>query len=138
MDLTYDVTGPKNCPFESRHGFPPPSTKSSSAFRILTYNILADLYADSDFSRTVLFAQCPEYAMEISYRKLLLLKELSGYQADIMCLQEVDEKVFEHDLKPVLGHNGHYEGKTMTNAMQKLKLIHKPLPGVSFEINLHE
>jgi len=102
--------GPKNCPFESRHGFHPPSTKSSSAFRILTYNILADLYADSDFSRTVLFAQCPDYAMEISYRKLLLLKELSGYQADIMCLQEVDEKVFEHDLKPILGHNGHYEG----------------------------
>ena len=97
MDFTYDFTGPKNCPFESRHGFHPPSTKSSSAFRILTYNILADLYADSDFSRTVLFAQCPDYALKISYRKLLLLKELSGYQADIMCFQEVDEKVFEHD-----------------------------------------
>ena len=47
------------------------------------------------------------------------MKELSGYQADIMCLQEVDEKVFQHDLKPILGHNGHYEGKTMTNANAK-------------------
>ena len=26
-------------------------------FRVTSYNILADLYADSDYSRTVLFAQ---------------------------------------------------------------------------------
>ncbi len=31
--------------------------------RVMSYNILADLYADSDFSRTNLFPQCPAYAL---------------------------------------------------------------------------
>ena len=35
----------------------------------MTYNLLADLYADSDYSRTVLHPQCPPYALEIDYRK---------------------------------------------------------------------
>ena len=29
----------------------------------MSYNILADLYADSDFSREHLFPQCPPYAL---------------------------------------------------------------------------
>jgi hypothetical protein len=29
----------------------------------MSYNILADLYADSDFSRTNLFPHCPAYAL---------------------------------------------------------------------------
>lgn len=29
-----------------------------------------------------------------------------GYNADIICLQEVDKKVFEYDLKPMLGKSG--------------------------------
>ena len=29
-----------------------------------------------------------------------------GYNADIICLQEVDKKVFEYDLKPILGKSG--------------------------------
>lgn len=42
----------------------------------------------------------------MEYRKQLLLKELLGYNADVLCLQEVDEKIFKHDLGPVLGANG--------------------------------
>ena len=38
-----------------------------------------------------------------------LLKELLGYNADIMCLQEVDNKIFDGDLNPVFSQNG-YEG----------------------------
>ena len=33
----------------------------------------------------------------------MFIKELIGYNADLMCLQEVDKKVFDHDLKPVFG-----------------------------------
>jgi hypothetical protein len=29
----------------------------------MSYNILADLYADSDFSRQNLFPQCPPFAL---------------------------------------------------------------------------
>lgn len=47
-------------------------------FRVLTYNILADLYCDSDYSREVLFPYCPPYALAIDYRKQLFLKEILG------------------------------------------------------------
>lgn len=35
------------------------------------------------------------------------LKNLLGYNADFMCLQEVDRKVFKYDLEPVLSHLGY-------------------------------
>ncbi len=44
----------------------------------MSYNILADIYADSDYSRTQLFPYCPPYALDISYRKHLLIKEIQG------------------------------------------------------------
>ena len=44
----------------------------------MSYNILADLYADSEVSRTQLFPYCPPYALSIDYRKQLILKELLG------------------------------------------------------------
>jgi len=69
---------------------------------VVTYNILADLYADSDYTRTVLHPYCPAYALTIDYRKQLIIRELMGYHADIICLQEVDQKVFDWDLEPTL------------------------------------
>ena len=59
--------GPGVCPFEKRHVFTREKT-SSNEIRMVTYNLLADLYADSEFSRTVLHPQCPAYALEIDYR----------------------------------------------------------------------
>lgn len=46
--------------------------------RVVCYNILADLYADSDFARSKLFSSCPPYAIDMDYRKQLLIKELIG------------------------------------------------------------
>ncbi len=68
----------------------------------MTYNILANLYADSDDARNVLFPYCPAYALDIEYRRQLLAKELVGYNADLVCLQEVDKKVFDLDLVPAM------------------------------------
>jgi len=48
------------------------------SFRVVTYNILADLYTDSEYTRTVLHPYCPPYALTIDYRKQLILKELIG------------------------------------------------------------
>lgn len=48
------------------------------SFRVVSYNILADLYADSDYTREVLFPYCPPYALSIDYRKQLFLKEIIG------------------------------------------------------------
>lgn len=69
--------GPGQCPFDIRHNF----TKNKLTgrnFRVVSYNLLADLYADSDYSRTVLFPYCLPYALHIDYRKQLILKEIIG------------------------------------------------------------
>ncbi|XP_022123100.2 2',5'-phosphodiesterase 12 [Pieris rapae] len=97
--------GPGPCPFELRHFFTKHRLEDKS-FRCVTYNILADLYCDSDYTRTVLHPYCPSYALEIDYRKQLILKELTGYNADIICLQEVDNKIFDYSLSCVLQMDG--------------------------------
>ncbi|XP_063838831.1 2',5'-phosphodiesterase 12 isoform X1 [Ostrinia nubilalis] len=97
--------GPGKCPFETRHMFTA-SKLTNNRFRCVTYNILADLYCDSDHTREVLYPYCPPYALSIDYRKQLILKELTGYNADILCLQEVDAKIFNHYLQPLLQENG--------------------------------
>lgn len=92
--------GPGQCPFETRHW----CTKNKlrgDYIRVVSYNILADLYADSDYTRTHLFPYCPPYALKLDYRKQLYLKEIIGYNADIICLQEVDLKIFDLDLKNI-------------------------------------
>nr|CAD7454926.1 unnamed protein product [Timema tahoe] len=100
--------GPGMCPFEKRHVFTKERLPSKN-FRVVSYNILADLYADSEVARTQLYPYCPPYALTIDYRKQLILRELLGYNADLICLQEVDSKIFDLDLTPVLGSVG-YEG----------------------------
>ncbi|TRY68862.1 hypothetical protein TCAL_05072 [Tigriopus californicus] len=107
--------GPGLCGFEARQAFTKTKTKTDE-LRVVTYNLLADLYADSEYSRTVLHPQCPPYALAIEYRKQLLLQELIGYNADILCLQEVDAKVFDLDLclvleEPQYGFQGTFASK---------------------------
>lgn len=94
--------GPRGCLYEARHAFTA-NRLTGKEFRVVSFNLLADLYADSDYSRTVLFPYCPPHALAIDYRKQLIVHELLGYQADLMCLQEVDAKVFDYDLEPVFG-----------------------------------
>uniref|UniRef100_A0A336MZW3 CSON003646 protein n=1 Tax=Culicoides sonorensis TaxID=179676 RepID=A0A336MZW3_CULSO len=96
---------PGVCPFDTRHMFTQDKL-SGSKFRVVSYNLLADLYADSETAKKELFPYCPEYALNIDYRKQLFIKELIGYNADLMCLCEVDDKIFDMDLTPVLGNRG--------------------------------
>lgn len=70
----------------------------------MSYNLLADYYCDSDYSRKELFPYCPPFALAIDYRKLLFIREIIGYHSDICCLQEVDAKIFDLDLKMCLGY----------------------------------
>ncbi|KAH6944668.1 hypothetical protein HPB50_004445 [Hyalomma asiaticum] len=97
--------GPGVCPFEARQYFTPFFT-APRRFRCISYNLLADVYADTKFTRSVLFPYCPAHALDLSYRKQLLVKELLGYKGDLMCLQEVDRRVFKEDLDPILGDHG--------------------------------
>lgn len=81
--------GPGPCLFDERHLYTQCyHSTESSGFRVITYNILANMLADTDYARTELFPFCPPYAIKIDYRRQLLFKELIGYHGDIVCLQE--------------------------------------------------
>ncbi|RWS02555.1 phosphodiesterase 12-like protein [Dinothrombium tinctorium] len=97
--------GPEFCPFERRHEFTQKITERGTV-RCVSYNILADLYADSDYSRTVLFPYCPPEILDKNYRRNLLFKELTGYNGDVVCLQEVDRKLYNNELKEIMDING--------------------------------
>ncbi|KAL8221024.1 UNVERIFIED_CONTAM: 2',5'-phosphodiesterase 12 [Gekko kuhli] len=74
----------------------------SPLIRSITYNILADIYAQTELSQIVLYPYCALYSLELDYQQNLLKKELAGYSADIICLQEVDKSVFTDSLGPSL------------------------------------
>lgn len=57
---------------------------SGGTFTVLSYNILSDAYATGE-----LYGYCPTWALSWTYRRQNLLREIVGYRADIVCLQEV-------------------------------------------------
>ncbi|KAF6257457.1 phosphatase family [Scenedesmus sp. NREL 46B-D3] len=82
----------------------------NSRFTVLSYNMLADLYAKGD-----VYNHCPAWTMAWHYRKRNLLKELLTHRPDIMCLQEVQSDHFSEYLHPELtraGYMGIYKKKT--------------------------
>ncbi|XP_076270242.1 2',5'-phosphodiesterase 12-like [Rhynchophorus ferrugineus] len=76
------------CPFETRHKLTHNHLHGFS-FRVVSYNILSDRYATR-----LQYNYCPLRALNIHYRKQLVMKELRGYNADIIALQEVDNQHF--------------------------------------------
>lgn len=44
----------------------------------MSYNILADCYADTETAKNELFAHCPVEFLDVEYRKMIYLKELIG------------------------------------------------------------
>lgn len=95
------MKSPDYFPYEKRHEFTKNKT-GPNEIRVVSYNILADMYSDSKTAREELFKHCPAQFLTMDYRKHLLLKELIGYNADLICLQEVDSSVFDKHLEPAL------------------------------------
>ncbi|GMH08223.1 hypothetical protein Nepgr_010063 [Nepenthes gracilis] len=83
---------------------------SAGTFTVLSYNILADVYATSES-----YSYCPSWALSWPYRRQNLLREIVGYRADIVCLQEVQSDHFEEFFAPDLDKHGYqalYKRKT--------------------------
>lgn len=86
------------------------SESPSQTLRILSYNILADQNAFSmDNPGTPYFSWTTPELMDRARRMPLLLHEILAYHADLICLQEVDELVYETLLRPVLNYYN-YQG----------------------------
>ncbi|GMH46198.1 hypothetical protein BSKO_14166, partial [Bryopsis sp. KO-2023] len=81
-------------------------------FTVLTYNILADLYASQG---DMYQCYCPAWALSWHYRKLNLIRELAAYRADVVCLQEVQSNHYEDYFRGAMedhGYSGVFKRKT--------------------------
>ncbi|XP_060517437.1 2',5'-phosphodiesterase 12-like isoform X2 [Cylas formicarius] len=96
-----ELTEFPRCPFEVRHQYTKQKLKKNE-LRIVTYNILADKYVDN-----IRYSYCSPQALGIHYRKQLILKEVKGYNADIICMQEVDELHFKSFFKEKMQELGY-------------------------------
>jgi len=74
------------------------------SFTVVTYNVLADVCATSEQ-----FPNCPPFALSWEYRRQNLLKEILQFDADIICLQEVQCNHFSDFFYPELAKRG-YDG----------------------------
>ncbi|PRQ21418.1 putative poly(A)-specific ribonuclease [Rosa chinensis] len=77
-------------------------TCSGVKFSVLSYNVLGNLYTDP-----YRYSYCPEWARSWEYRQQNLLNEIIEYDADILCLQEVQSNHLEYFFEPELAKCGY-------------------------------
>lgn len=77
---------------------------SDDTFSVLSYNILCERAATPQ-----MYGYTPSWALSWAYRKQLVLQELLLYDADVICLQEVDVENFEEYFSPQLAYHA-YKG----------------------------
>ncbi|XP_071996248.1 protein angel homolog 2 isoform X2 [Engystomops pustulosus] len=97
----------------SRH-YPERSSKDKFDFTVMSYNILSqDLLEDN----SGLYSHCRRPYLFWNYRLPNILRELQDMNADILCLQEVQEDHYEEQIKPrleALGYACEYKSRTGT------------------------
>ncbi|CAG8462477.1 11804_t:CDS:2 [Ambispora leptoticha] len=98
------------------------TSSGPDTFTLLCYNVLCDKYAT-----TQLYGYTPSWALAWDHRKEVILSEVKLYNADIVCLQEVDSAQYEDYFKKEL-HKADYDSvywqksraKTMNDSERKL------------------
>lgn len=93
---------------------PPPVDKER--FKVFNYNILGDAYATSGR-----YYYCPSWALDWNYRRQGILKEILSYDADVVCLQEVEANHFSNFFQPELskaGYSGAFIAKSRAKTME--------------------
>lgn len=95
-------------------------TRRPGTFRVLTYNILSEIYANSQA-----YPQCPSWALAWTYRKRNLIREMAHFDADILCLQEIQADHYEDHFQPYfsrLGFDSSFKVKTRESMGRKGKI----------------
>lgn len=101
-DLSSVLSGPLPIKQRERSQLDSPASGNSMAFKIMSYNILADFLAWDHVNE--LYSSMPRHALEWRYRRKLLLKEICHHMPHILCLQEVDRN---KDIEKRLGKLGY-------------------------------
>uniref|UniRef100_A0A3B5PWM5 Angel homolog 2 (Drosophila) n=1 Tax=Xiphophorus maculatus TaxID=8083 RepID=A0A3B5PWM5_XIPMA len=90
----------------------PPEDSRVFDFSVMSYNILSqDLLQDNAY----LYRHCDPAVLPWPYRLPNLLAEIQQHNADILCLQEVQEDHYENQIKPALqalGYQCEYKKRT--------------------------
>ncbi|XP_040919882.1 protein angel homolog 2 isoform X2 [Toxotes jaculatrix] len=90
----------------------PPGASTPFDFSVMSYNILSqELLQDNAY----LYRHCNPTVLPWEYRLPNLLAEIQQHNADILCLQEVQEDHFENQIKPALqtlGYQCEYKKRT--------------------------
>ncbi|CAF1294848.1 unnamed protein product [Rotaria sordida] len=81
----------------------------NNSLREIPYNILANGYASTADAVQTIYSYCPQDYLEYDYRKALLSKEILGYHADIISLQECDTLFYQRELSLVLKQYGYLD-----------------------------
>ena len=76
------------------------NSSAAETLSVVSYNILCDKYATAS-----LYGYTPSAALAWDHRKNVILDELNHYNADIICLQEVDRESFDDFFRPMLAVN---------------------------------
>lgn len=71
---------------------------------IMCYNILCEKYATPQ-----MFGYVPSWYLSWEYRKQVILHEILSYDAELVCLQEVESSQYEQYFKPQLRMRGSYD-----------------------------
>ena len=101
---------PPRRPSDGRRQFTAAFAPAPTHVRVLTYNVLANVYAASEKGRAVLFRHVPTPWLDVAYRQQLALQEVLDYKSDVVCLQEVDAGAFARWWEPRMRHAG-YSGR---------------------------
>eukprot|EP00940_MAST-03C_sp_MAST-3C-sp2_P001335 g1335.t1 len=98
----------------------PQPLRGTSSIRIVSYNVLAEIYANKQ-----MYPYCPLWALSWNFRKRNLMRQMSAFDADIYCLQEVQADRFEEFFYPSFrakGFEGLYKKKTREAMGRKGKI----------------
>jgi len=102
--MPVSTSPPAPIPRQTIYKVPPPSGLAGRGFKVLNYNILAQIYATQQA-----YPYASLWSLQWSYRKTILLREILNHNADIICLQEVQANHFEKFFHPELYKAG-YDG----------------------------
>lgn len=98
----------------------PAKNRRPGTFRVLSYNILSEIYTS-----VASYPHCPRWGLAWTYRRLNLLREMSQYDADILCLQECQADHYEEHFLPYfsrLGYAGAFKAKTRESMGRRGKI----------------
>lgn len=76
------------------------------SFQLVTYNVLAQAYIKPDR-----YPDCADEALEAGFRQRLLTQRIVSFEADLLCLQEVEPSAYQALQAALPEHAGAYEQK---------------------------